>query len=58
MKTYNVAVFWMMSATVEVEAKSLEDAMEAARDIDIPTDGEYMNDSLEVDEHWTEEANE
>jgi hypothetical protein len=57
MKTYNVAVFWMMSATVQVEAKSLEDAMELALDGDVPADGEYMNDSLQVDEHWSKEAN-
>ncbi len=57
MKTYNIAVFWMMSATVKVEAKSLAEAIELAQDGNLPTDGEYMSDSLQVDEHWSEQAN-
>jgi hypothetical protein len=57
MKTYNIAVFWMMSATVEVKADSIEDAIELAQDVNVPPDGEYMSDSLQVDEHWSKEMN-
>ena len=57
MKTYNIPVFWMVSATVQVEAKSLDEAMELALEAKLPIDGEYMDNSFQVDDHHAEEMN-
>jgi len=57
MKTYDIPVFWMVGATVQVEANSLDEAMELALQGKLPTDGEYMDNSFQVDDHWAEEMN-
>jgi len=57
MKTYDVPVFWMVSATVRVEAESLDDAKEQAMAGKLPDDGEYMDNSFQVDDHFAEEMN-
>ena len=55
MKTWKIPVTWEMCATIKVEANTLEEAMEEARDeagvIQIPSDADYVDDSwhLSVD---------
>ena len=57
MKTYDIPVYWMMSAMVRVEAESLKDAMEQALEGDLPLDGEYVNDSVQTDEEIARDMN-
>lgn len=50
MPKYKVYVEWMTTATVEVEANSLNEAIEKI-DLDdslIPTEGDYVDGSLEI----------
>ena len=53
MKTWKIPVIWQMMGFVEVEADTLEDAMEIARDdageIPIPDDGDFLGGSWELD---------
>ena len=53
MKTWNIPVCWTMMGTVNVEAKTLDDAIEIAKDdagiIPIPDDGIFMGGTWEVD---------
>lgn len=57
MKLYKVPIYWQMSAYVDVEADSPEDAIEKARlkygnpTEPLPEDGEYIDDSFEVEEN-------
>lgn len=52
MKTYKIPVVWQMMGTVEVQAESLDDAVDKVLDTDVPLpeDGEYIEASFEVDE--------
>ncbi len=54
MKTWKIPVTWEVSACVEVEAETLADAMEIARDdegtIPLPTDSEYVDGSWNLSE--------
>lgn len=47
-----VAVTWEMSGYVDIKADSMEDAMEKFKkendDIDLPTDGEYVDGSFQL----------
>lgn len=53
MKTWRIPVVYQMWGLVEVEADTLEKAIEFARDEDspipLPYDAEYLNGSWEVD---------
>ena len=53
MKTWNIPVCWTMIGTVHVEAKTLDEAIEIAKDdagiIPIPDDGIFMGGTWEVD---------
>ena len=49
MKTYKIPVFWHMIATVEVEAESLDEAMQIVENNPLPDNGEYLGGSFEVD---------
>lgn len=53
MKTWKIPVSWVMLATIKVDADTLEEAIEIARDDDgiipIPDNGTYLNESWEVD---------
>ena len=53
MKKWTIPVSWTMMGTVNVEANTLEEAIEIARDneeiIPIPDDGDYLSGSWEVD---------
>lgn len=56
MKKFKVAVQWMMTATIEVEAEDIEDAIDIAADADLPA-GEFLEDSFEVCDEMTFELN-
>ena len=56
MKKFKVAVQWMMTATIEVEAEDIEDAIDIAADADLP-EGEFLEDSFEVCDEMTHELN-
>lgn len=47
---YNLKVYWTIGATVEVEADSLEAAVEKVNGAPLPENGEYLEGSFEVDE--------
>jgi hypothetical protein len=58
MMKYKVAVQWMMTAEVEVEAESLTQAMAQVRkDTRELPEGSYLDDSLEVNSYLTCELN-
>lgn len=52
MKTWKIPVGWEVYATIEVEAETLEEAIEIARDDDgeipLPTDADYVDGSWQV----------
>jgi len=56
-KKYKIPVLWQMSGIVEIEAESLEDAVIIAKndtntnELSLPTDGDYISDSFEVDDN-------
>lgn len=45
---YAIPVIWSVSGTVKVLAPSQEEAYQAARDVPLPDDGEYVDGSFEV----------
>jgi hypothetical protein len=48
---YKISCTWMMSAEIEIEADSSEEAIQKAYDeTGLPEDGEYVSSSFEVDE--------
>lgn len=49
LKRYVIPVQWMMSDEFEVEAYSLEEAIEIAKQMPL-TRGEYVDDSFEINE--------
>lgn len=49
MKQWKIPVVWTMMGSVEVEAETLAEAIEIARDENIPDNGEYLDGSWEVD---------
>ena len=53
MATWKIPVVWQMAGTVEIEAKTLEEAMMIAEDdegvIPIPDDGDFVDGSWELD---------
>lgn len=61
MSKFLVETQWIMTKTIEVEADSLEDAIEKIQDDvfqnDIPSDGEYLTDSFEINKDITAELN-
>ena len=52
MKTFKIPVSWSVCAEVDVEAETLGDAIEVARegDLPLPLDWSYIDDSWAVDE--------
>lgn len=49
MKTYKVPVVWQMYGYVEVQADSINEAVNKAYDAPLPDDGSYIEGSFEVD---------
>lgn len=52
MKTFKIPVSWEVFGMIEVEAKTIEEAIEIARDdegvIPLPTDSDYVDGSWRV----------
>lgn len=57
-RTYQIETTWVMTATVSVEAETLEDAIEDVQIMEgLPSGGEYLSGSFQVDEELTRENN-
>lgn len=56
-KTWRVPVYWQMHALMEVEADSLDEAIEILQtgDDPLPSDGEYLDGTWEAGGDDTEE---
>ena len=56
-KTFNIPVTWEVFAVIEVEASTIEEALDIARDdeqiIPLPTDNDYVDGSWRVTEGCT-----
>ena len=52
MKTWKIPCVWQMYGYLYIEANTLEEAIENAYDSDqgLPDDGDYVDNSFEVDE--------
>ena len=57
MKTYKIPVSWTVTATMEIDAESLEDAILKAEDASLPTDPDYLDGSFDVDHACIEYLN-
>jgi len=51
MKTYRIPCTWTVSATMEIQANSLGEAIEIANEAPLPTDTDYIEDTFEVNNH-------
>ena len=49
MKIYKVPVTWREHGYVLIEADSEAEAIRLTHDADLPSDSEYLEDSLEID---------
>lgn len=56
-RTFQIETSWIMTATVPVEAESLEEAMKKVICLDATPYGCYLDDSFQVDEDLTRENN-
>jgi hypothetical protein len=58
MAKFKVAVEWVMTTDIVVEANSLAEAIRKAEDMDdLPDDGDYLDGSFEVNLEVTRELN-
>ena len=59
MKTWKIPVVWQMMGYIEVEARTLAEAIKIAKDdndsVLLPHNGEYLDESWEVDMEDDEE---
>jgi hypothetical protein len=55
-KFYTIGATWQMYANTIVEAESLQEALEKVFDAPLPTDGEYLMGSFEIDKTNLEEG--
>lgn len=49
MKTYKIPMVWQMYGYVEIEADSLDEAIQQAQDAPLPENGSYVEGSFDVD---------
>lgn len=56
---HKIAAYWQMSATIEVEADSLEDAIRIVNEPEfpLPTNSDYVEGSFQIDVDSTIDAN-
>jgi hypothetical protein len=55
---FRIPCSWSNYGSIYVQAKNLEEAIEAARNAGLPYDNaEFMDDSFEIDDYCVEEAN-
>lgn len=58
MAKFKVAVEWVMTKNIEIEADSLSEAILEAEDLpNLPDDGDYLEGSFEVNHDFTRELN-
>jgi len=59
MPTYKIACTWQVYGELEIDAPTLDKAIEIAEDGDtpLPTTSDYVDSSFEVDHPMTEELN-
>jgi hypothetical protein len=58
MAKFKVAVEWVMTTDVVIEAETLEDAILKIEDMpELPDDGDYLDGSFEVNTEVTRELN-
>ncbi len=58
MKDFTVHCEWVMIGSFKVQAETVEEAIELVQDYDhLPPDGEYLDDSFQVNEDFTLEDN-
>jgi hypothetical protein len=57
MKKFKVQVYWKMGSAIEVEANSITEAFEKAKEYNGLPRGEYVCDSFEVDEEVSDMMN-
>lgn len=59
MPTYKIACTWQVYGELNIDAPTLEKAIEIAEDGDtpLPTESDYVDSSFEVDIQMTEELN-
>jgi hypothetical protein len=58
MAKFKVAVEWVMTTDVVIEAETLEDAILKVEDMpELPDDGDYLDGSFEVNTEVTRELN-
>ena len=55
MQTYTLPVYWELRGEIVVKARSLKEAMEKAAEIPLPKHGDYVSDSLNIDEEIAKE---
>lgn len=48
-RIYKIPVSWTVTATVEVEAEDLDEAIAVAGDGSLPVDTDYLDDSFKID---------
>jgi hypothetical protein len=48
MKTYSIPVYWSVAAKMEIEANNLEEALAIADEAPLPSDGDYIEGSFEI----------
>lgn len=48
-KTYVVNVSWSLFGSYDIEAESQEEAYRIAHELALPTNGEYVEDSFQID---------
>lgn len=48
-RTFSIPVIWTMTGYVRVQAENLEDAIDATMEAPLPLDGDYLEDSFEID---------
>ena len=49
MPTFRAYVSWSVGATTEVEADTIEEAIQQLKESALPTDSDYLEDSLQID---------
>jgi len=54
---YKIPAVWHEWGLIEVEADSLEEAKQKVLDAPLPKDGEYIDDSFEIDEEGIPQHN-
>mgnify|MGYP000668045618 CR=1 FL=1 len=58
MKKYKIPISWEIGSELEIEANSIEEALEKAQNEELPSNGEYIDGSYEIWDDVAREINE